>query len=459
MGHCSILKASLTGDEPRDVAAYAQAHPNFPHEATADQWFDESQFESYRELGEHCATKVLANAVEIAKHNSDTRRQHQKASKEHNQEHPREHRLERIFLELRKQWYPHSESTHAKPADHDRLLENLLERLRVDSKLAFLDSQLYPNLQRIADEKWPPKRKRPGVHLGTTKHAELQPGTPRPPADSEELRAGFYFCKELIQFMQTVFHDRQLDTENGAPSNRGWMNLFRRWALSRMFRFTWASTAGTYSARFQSFCEFHLSLDSGEPCVDLGNKITLKSDKVLEWVDDEDDTGLHRYERWLVHEFITAYVQNKHMEGWGRDIEFTLYPLKLEVDSVFQTADGGQMKLNAGCFIVGPKLEATSADDQAVLFFRIRSSMRNMDLARRAFIQIRQRPEIPYPIQLVHELPDVDEPSKIDSLRRRAHREVHRMERENMDRCRWFSQLLEDTEGTNTKPEVSEPET
>jgi hypothetical protein len=47
------LKASLTGNEPTDVLDYKSQHPKFPHDATANQFFTESQFESYRKLGEH----------------------------------------------------------------------------------------------------------------------------------------------------------------------------------------------------------------------------------------------------------------------------------------------------------------------------------------------------------------------------------------------------------------------
>jgi len=54
-GWILYLKASLNGDEPRDVQSYAAAHPTFPHEPTADQWFSESQLESYRKLGRHIA--------------------------------------------------------------------------------------------------------------------------------------------------------------------------------------------------------------------------------------------------------------------------------------------------------------------------------------------------------------------------------------------------------------------
>jgi hypothetical protein len=52
------VKASLTGNEPRDVKNYADQNPLFPHQSTADQWFDESQFESYRRLGYHTVEEV-----------------------------------------------------------------------------------------------------------------------------------------------------------------------------------------------------------------------------------------------------------------------------------------------------------------------------------------------------------------------------------------------------------------
>jgi hypothetical protein len=47
------IKSSLTSDEPTDVLSYAAQNKDFPNQSTADQWFDESQFESYRALGEH----------------------------------------------------------------------------------------------------------------------------------------------------------------------------------------------------------------------------------------------------------------------------------------------------------------------------------------------------------------------------------------------------------------------
>lgn len=46
------IKSSLTGREPEDVQAYAAEHSAFPHDSTAEQFFDETRFESYRALGQ-----------------------------------------------------------------------------------------------------------------------------------------------------------------------------------------------------------------------------------------------------------------------------------------------------------------------------------------------------------------------------------------------------------------------
>jgi len=49
----------MHGDEPVDVMNYARSNPEFPHQSTADQFFSESQFESYRVLGRFTLTQML----------------------------------------------------------------------------------------------------------------------------------------------------------------------------------------------------------------------------------------------------------------------------------------------------------------------------------------------------------------------------------------------------------------
>jgi len=45
------IKPCLIQGIPEDIRQYAKFNPNFPHQDTSDQFFDEAQFESYRHLG------------------------------------------------------------------------------------------------------------------------------------------------------------------------------------------------------------------------------------------------------------------------------------------------------------------------------------------------------------------------------------------------------------------------
>jgi Patatin-like phospholipase len=63
------IKASMIGDEPRDVINYEQSSKDFPQEVIVDQWFSESQFESYRALGSHIIDAICGgdqNKINLA---------------------------------------------------------------------------------------------------------------------------------------------------------------------------------------------------------------------------------------------------------------------------------------------------------------------------------------------------------------------------------------------------------
>jgi len=57
------IKPACYGDEPRDIYEYFKKSQTFPHESTADQFFSESQFESYRMLGEYTTEKLCPDRV------------------------------------------------------------------------------------------------------------------------------------------------------------------------------------------------------------------------------------------------------------------------------------------------------------------------------------------------------------------------------------------------------------
>jgi hypothetical protein len=224
-GTLVYIKSSVTGDEAADVMSYRAKEPAFPHQSTADQWFDEAQFESYRKLGYH----VGRTTFEVVD-------KHQ----------PMRNGAETFFVALRQAWYPASSAVGASFSKHAGALDQMFERLRKDPDLGFLDAQIYPEWRRL------------NAHVADPPPTRLW--LPTKPA---ELRAGFYFCNSLIQLMESVYLDLRLDQEHDHPDNRGWMNLFKHWAWSGMFRATWAICASTNGARFQTFCGSNLGLEIG----------------------------------------------------------------------------------------------------------------------------------------------------------------------------------------------------
>ncbi|HEX8324185.1 MAG TPA: patatin-like phospholipase family protein [Tepidisphaeraceae bacterium] len=58
-GRFIYIKPTLKGAEPVDIYHYSRENNAFPHETTADQWFAEAQFESYRRLGELSADDIF----------------------------------------------------------------------------------------------------------------------------------------------------------------------------------------------------------------------------------------------------------------------------------------------------------------------------------------------------------------------------------------------------------------
>lgn len=63
-----MIKPRVRRDSAVDVVQYALGHPAFPQEPTADQFFDEAQWESYRKLGHDNAAALLAPEAWAALH-------------------------------------------------------------------------------------------------------------------------------------------------------------------------------------------------------------------------------------------------------------------------------------------------------------------------------------------------------------------------------------------------------
>ena len=63
IGLLLYIKLSVTGNESELIKRYRINNPDFPHQTTLDQFFDEEQFEAYRQLGVHAAQGLFLPAL------------------------------------------------------------------------------------------------------------------------------------------------------------------------------------------------------------------------------------------------------------------------------------------------------------------------------------------------------------------------------------------------------------
>jgi hypothetical protein len=207
-GWLLYLKSSVTGDEPADVLEYRSQHPEFPHQPTSDQFFSESQFESYRRLGLHVVSDTFAGVDAVAGAGDPDD-------------------LRRVFQELTRKWYapvPVSLEAATRLADG---YTSLIRRLGDNADLAALAPQLLPQ------------------HQG-----------PSGPTLSDA--QALIFGLEAIQLMQNVFTEFHLGmaANRANPRNAGWMTVFRRWVQSSVLYDTiWKNVRDDYNPMFQQFVD------------------------------------------------------------------------------------------------------------------------------------------------------------------------------------------------------------
>lgn len=249
------LKSSLTGDEPTDVLRYAAANRGFPHQSTGDQWFDESQFESYRVLGFHTAENVFGALGGRKILEAFTK--------------------EDLFVELKEAWHPPSAATADAFTKHTRTTVAIYDELRTNPDLAFLSQQIYPEWHILMSNKL-------AVDISKPLRDQL-------PSSSKQLKAGFYLCNSVLQLFEDAYVDLNLEDESDHPDNRGWMNLFKHWSWAPMLRVTWTICASNYGARFQTFCQRQLGLELGKTKskeVSFGKKVdAAKRSTPYDWND------------------------------------------------------------------------------------------------------------------------------------------------------------------------------
>lgn len=342
------IKASITGNEPMDILNYRKKNSDFPHQTTADQFFSESQFESYRRLGEQVGKEVFSTAVSMAS---------VKGRKNVN--------IDALFSKLHSLWYPKNPVNKDRFTSHTKTYQSLLDDLRCDKDLEFLLPQFYLGFNgesntsafdlisgqkaHTKDEYWFANR------------IECIPS-----ADSVEFRKAFVFCNKLIQLMEDVFLDLRLDDFYDHPDNSGWINLFRHWSWSNMFKVVWSISAANYGRRFRIFCKHHLGLNVG--------KVELST--------AGHQTAWAPFNHYEIEQINCVKDVVKDLGG---DIsKIKVYALYLKTKSRLASVNSNDKEPEATLYSYCFGYMVTY--DKAILAFRVQDHLRRMGLSREALI-------------------------------------------------------------------------
>jgi predicted acylesterase/phospholipase RssA len=344
-GFLLYIKPSLTGNEPVDIMQYAAVHPEFPHQSTADQWFDESQFEAYRKLGHYTSTTVLEKSA---------------VEPQPGQQRP----LLDLFVDLSRRWYRPSARIEANFTKHAERLMRLQDTMREQEILSFLDGQIFPEWDYL-------------MHGG---QHEIDTSLWLP-VKMEELRAGFYFSLNLLELMQDIYLDLNLDEEWEHPDNRGWMNLFKHFSWVGMLRATYGVVRSNFGARFQRFCDVHLALPEGTIEISRGieRKVAIGAELKAWTAQRVKDGDVNFVEADKIYEFENPEPPAKPAAAPRFD---KLHSIRLVFSGIRRGKDepaepDARSELS---FPVGVAL----AQDNAIVFFRIQDHLRNMGLGRAA---------------------------------------------------------------------------
>jgi hypothetical protein len=237
-GTVVYIKSVLTGDEPADVLNYKKQHPVFPNDSTTDQWFTESQFESYRRLGHHVCFSVFepAGTVPLVDCTDEQDAQGRELR------HQRRVHLEQMWpcasLSDRKQyfqslgdiWWAPTPEMDRFTAAHTARYEELLTKARTDKDLPGFFKMMFSD-----DGNW--KRGR----------------------SDEEIEYAVQFSSELIEFIWMVFNQLELvlPEKRDHPYARGWSRIFTKWTKIDVVQDGWKRYRDSYSTGFRRFAESH----------------------------------------------------------------------------------------------------------------------------------------------------------------------------------------------------------
>ena len=221
-GYLLYIKSSFTGNEDETMQEYRAKSGDFPHESTADQFFDEGQFEAYRALGFHMADGLFPPWVDAERSKVDWTR------------------FRTWFHDLRADLAPRLSSKHVELQEQLRLIQETL--VQPDYRDYYIE--LHPDLAAAET-------------AGTGDPKKAGPLTP-------EI---CYMVGQQLTLMENAFVALNLDQPRNwkHEGNQGWRALFENWAQSDRFARAYEHLGHLHSGRFQNFCFRNFGLpDAGK---------------------------------------------------------------------------------------------------------------------------------------------------------------------------------------------------
>jgi hypothetical protein len=172
-----------------------------------NQWFSESQFESYRALG----YQSVKAAMEPAKIWAG---QQQSA------------KLKDRFDALSDCWYPENPGVRQHALKHTATLSQLFSQVAEDDALRAIGDDLFSLKKEFGHSR-------------------------------SHRREEFYFVMSLLQLVEDIYFDFQLDKAEWweDPRIKGWRTFFTHWANASIVDEVWQSKRETFRKDFQKFWE------------------------------------------------------------------------------------------------------------------------------------------------------------------------------------------------------------
>ncbi|RKH62915.1 hypothetical protein [Corallococcus aberystwythensis] len=311
-----MIKPTLTGDEPADVAQYKARNAAFPHESTGDQFYDEAQWESYRRLGEH----VVETAFLPVTSQPDWRMLEEGT------------RGAALFAWARREWLP-------LPAGYsDRFA-------RLASRAAEIDALLHAaGTHRLLREVFEEEVFVAG--LSREQGDGVRELAARP--EALDITGSLWASRQALLFMEEVFLREDLAQEYNHPAYLGLMNYFARWAHAPLFRMWWPLLKALYPQRFTRFLETQFGLAPrrrAEPHVELERDSPAPTGLAMSrWTQERGRLQLTDGARLL------SFV---HPVRYGdRDVPIQLAQVRVYIQEAW--TDGGLAAWDASDFFVPP---------------------------------------------------------------------------------------------------------